>query len=81
MELAGAVGSIKKKHQIKHTINIGSQRSLEAMCLFVPWPKEQVAAHSGMFTPGAQTFSFLGGCVELPCPEAPLCTLGMLCIF
>ena len=44
MELAGAVGSIKKKHQIKHTINIGS---LEAMCLFVPWPKEQVAAQQG----------------------------------
>ena len=32
-----------KLHQIKHTINRESQRSSVAMCLFVPWPQEQVA--------------------------------------
>ena len=39
--------ALLKLHQIKHTINRESQRSSVAMCLFVPWPQEQVAVQQG----------------------------------
>ena len=39
--------ALLKLHQIKHTINRESQRSSVAMCLFVPWPQEQVVVQLG----------------------------------